>query len=288
MDIDWSNISLIILEWLSTTGLRIGLIILSVEIISKVLKFAVGRSVRGALKTKSFPTQKDRERREKTLTGILSKAIKIVLWIVAFALILQELGVNLAAVAAGAGVAGLVIGFGAQSFIKDIVSGFFIIFENQYRIGDFVEINTIKGTVEDVTVRLTIVRDIKGNVHHIPNGEILVSTNKTLGFSKVNLDIPVSYASNIDEVEKVMNQVGKDMLKDADLAELIIETPQFFRVIALSDSSVVIKVNGKVLPGAQWKLESEYRRRIKRAFEEHKIEIPFPQVVVHQSKSKKN
>ncbi len=284
IDINFSDLATDILEWLSTTGLTIGLILITVELVNRFTKIAIGRAIGRALKSRNFPTKRDREQRLDTLTGILSATTRIIVWVIGLLWILSELGVNLAALAAGAGVAGLAIGFGAQSIISDFISGVFIILENQYRVGDVVELNGVRGTVQEVTVRSTVLRDLDGNVHHIPNGEVKISTNKTMGFSRVNIDVGVGYDSDIDTVEKVINEVGKELAKDKKLSEFIIEAPEFRRVSEFGDSAIEIKVVGKVMAGKQWRVAGEFRKRLKKAFDKNKIEIPFPQRVIHQAK----
>lgn len=199
-------------------------------------------------------------------------------------MVLQELGVNIAPLLAGAGVLGVAIGFGAQYLIRDIISGFFMIVENQYRIGDLITVENITGTVENISLRVTTLRDWNGVVHYIPNGEIKKLSNQTRGFSKANLVVGVSYDADIDKVEKIINEVGKQMYEDESLAGKLKTPPSFMRVDDLADSAVNIRIIADTAPGEQFFIAGEIRRRLKVAFDKNGIEIPYPQVVVHSKK----
>jgi len=275
-----------VLYWVAHTGLRIAITLLAAELVIRMVHRMLGRIIHRAVNPKRFPNKKDREQREKTLLTLLSPAVRVAIWVAAIIVILTQLGVNLTALAAGAGFFGLVVGIGAQSFITDTVSGFFIILENQFRIGDIVSINNVSGKVEDITMRTTILRDLDGQVHYIENGEIKLATNMTMQFAKINMDVGVSYDSDIDKVERVMNDVGKELAEDENWETYFIEPIQFARIENFSDSSIVVKVLGEVKPGKQWKVAGEYRRRLKKAFDTNNIEIPLPQRVVHRAKHK--
>jgi small conductance mechanosensitive channel len=183
-------------------------------------------------------------------------------------------------------VIGLAIGFGAQYIIRDFFTGLFIILENQYRVGDVICIQDKCGMVENINLRMTVIRDAEGAVHHIPNGEIKIATNKTKGFARVNLVVGVAYDTDIEKVKKVVNQVGQDMAKDPEWKDRIIKAPEFIRVDNFGASSVDIKISGEVKPLEQWGVLGELRKRIKIAFDKEGIEIPFPQRVIRQIKDK--
>jgi moderate conductance mechanosensitive channel len=271
-------------EWISTSGLKILAILIVVWVVRKFSNVIIARLVRQSIKRDHFSTKMDEERREQTLISIITTSLRIALWVLGTMIVLTELGINIGPLLAGAGVAGLAIGFGAQSLIKDFVAGIFIIMENQYRVGDIVKLDDISGQVEAITMRATVLRDLNGRVHHISNGNITVATNMTMEFSKVNIDVGVAYDSNIDKVEKVTNDVGDKLAKDLDWHGDIIEAPQFTRITNFSDSSIDIKIIGKVNAGRQWAVAGEMRRRLKVAFDKEGIEIPFPQRVIHESK----
>lgn len=249
-------------------------------------KMLVRRVVRRALKTHKYKTARDERLREDTLISTISAAIRVVVWVITTLLILSEIGIDIAPLLAGAGIAGVALGFGAQSMVRDFLAGMFILLENQYRVGDVIRINTgeVSGRVEKVTLRTTILRDMDGMQHHIPNGVISIATNMTMDFSNINLDIGVSYDTDMTKLEKTVNKVGQEMAEDEEWGKKIIEAPKFLRINDFSASAITIKVVGKTEPMAQWSVAGEYRRRLKTAFDKADIEIPYPQSVIHQAK----
>ncbi len=223
-------------------------------------------------------------RREDTLIAIFSTTLKILIFVVAGMMVLQGIGVEIGPLLAAAGIAGVALGFGGQYLIRDLISGMFIIMENQYRIGDVIKVGTTAGIVEDITLRMTTLRDLDGTVHHIPHGEVTQVSNLTKTFARVNLDIGISYNANIEHVIEVVNRVCQELAEDPDWKDKIIETPKFIRVSDFADSSVIIKILGDTKPLEQWDVAGELRKRLKIAFDNEGIEIPFPQRVIHQAK----
>ena len=208
----------------------------------------------------------------------------VIVWSIAVLMILAQFNVDLGPLIASAGVAGLAIGFGAQSLVKDVVNGTFILLENQYRVGDVVEINNeVSGVVESFTMRVTVLRDLDGMKHYIPNGLIEIATNMTMEFAGINLNIGVGYNTDIEKLEKVINDVGKKLAEDAEWKEDILEAPQFLRVDNFGDSAIEVKITGKTIPMQQWGVTGELRKRLKIAFDKNGIEIPFPQRVIHEA-----
>ena len=199
-------------------------------------------------------------------------------------MILSELGIDTGAMLAGLGVVGIAVGFGAQSIVKDFFTGFLILLENQYRVGDVVCIENKCGLVEDINLRMTVLRDLDGTVHHIPNGEIKIASNLSKYRANVNLDIPISYKENIDKVITIINNVGNDLANDKNWKDVIHSAPQVLRVDNFADSAIILKITGETKPLEQWSVTGELRKRIKITFDKNKIEIPFPQVVIHQAK----
>lgn len=228
----------------------------------------------------------DEKKREKTLITILHTVAVLAIWIAAAIAILTELDVNVAAIMTGAGVVGIIVGLGAQSTIGDILAGMFIILENQYRVGDIVTLSAsgkeISGVVEDITIRITRLRDLDGNLHTVRNGLTTIVTNQSFGYANVNVDISVSYGSDIDTVERVINDVGMAMARDEKWQAAIKEPIAFFRVDEFEDSGIRIKALGKVEPAMQWDVAGEFRRRLKKAFEASGITIALPQIVIHK------
>jgi small conductance mechanosensitive channel len=199
-------------------------------------------------------------------------------------MILQEIGIAVGPLLAAAGIAGIAFGFGGQYLIRDLITGIFIIMENQYRIGDVVCFDGTCGSVEDISMRMTTLRDLDGVVHHVPHGEIKKVSNLSKYFARINLDIGVSYNSNLEKVIKVINKVGEALAKDPEWRDDILKTPQFLRVNDFAESAIIVKIVGETKSLKQWAVTGELRKRLKMAFDKEKIEIPFPQRVVHQVK----
>lgn len=271
---------------------QIIVIIIMTFFVHHFIGIIVKNFVHRLLMSHEFETQTDRMKQEDTLRSIFKTGLGLVIWLVAVGLILNVLHVNLAQVAAGAGFLGIIIGLGAQATIRDYLAGIFILVENQYRVGDIVTLagggvgQETSGIIEDISLRITKLRDLDGTLHIIRNGEASIVTNRTYKYSSVVIDVGVAYNSDIDLVEKTMNAVGKGMLNDQELAKVIKEPIQFFRVDAFGENAVVIKTLGKVTPAKQWDIAGEYRRRLLSAFNKQGIEIAYPQVVVHKAKEK--
>ena len=273
-----------IVPWLLDHGIRIILIAIVAYILNIVLRRIATRAIRIAVVADETMSKEAEKKREDTLIHISEGSIRIALIIIAFLMILQEGGIEIGPILAGAGILGLAVGFGAQYLIRDIITGLFIILENQYRIGDVIKIDSTEGTVEKITMRLTTLRDMSGTVHHIPHGEIKRVSNLSKTFARVNLDIGVSYNANLEKVIDVINRTGEELSNDPAFREAIISPPKFLRVNEFASSSVVVKILGETKPLRQWEITGELRKRLKIAFDREGIEIPFPQVVVHKPK----
>jgi small conductance mechanosensitive channel len=217
------------------------------------------------------------EKRAKTLGRILRQSVAVGIWALAAVTILSEVGVAIGPLIAGAGIAGVAVGFGAQSLVKDVISGFFMLLENQFRVGDVVTLASVTGQVEAVNLRTTVLRDIEGAVHVVPNGTISVVTNLTRGWSRALLDVAVAYREDTDRCIAILRQVGVQMEADPNFSSRLSEPFEYPGVEALGDSAVVLRVMVRTRPGEQWNVARELRRRIKQAFDTHGIEMPFPQ-----------
>ena len=227
-------------------------------------------------------TSQDDISRVETLARVFRAAATIVILIVAGTLILDALGFSVAPVLATAGVAGLAIGFGAQSLIKDYFAGFFLLFEDQVRQGDVIEVAGKSGVVEDVTLRHIRLRDADGYVHFVPNGEIKVLSNRTRGFARAVIDVGVGYGVDVDQALAVMREVGSAMRADASWKARVADDLEVLGVEKLENSAVVLRVQLKVVPAIERdNVKREYLKRIKQAFDERGIEIPFPQLTIH-------
>jgi small conductance mechanosensitive channel len=216
------------------------------------------------------------EKRAKTLGGIIKAFITVVIYAVAVMMIVSEFGVEIGPLLAGAGIAGLAIGFGAQTLVKDVISGFFMLLEDQVRVGDVVNLAGIGGLVEDINLRTTRLRDLEGKVHIIPNGSIEVASNLTREWSRALFEIGVAYKEDVDQVTAVMKEVGESLQNDPAFAEMILEPLTVLGLDSFGDSSVNIKAFFKTIPLKQWDVAREYRKRLKKAFDQRGIEIPFP------------
>lgn len=248
----------------------------------------VASIVQRVMRPHGLETKADNNKRKDTLRNVFSATARLMIWLVAVGAILGVLRFNLASIATGAGFLGIIIGLGAQATIRDYLAGISILIENQYRVGDIVTLSGgttgmgTSGLVEEISLRITKLRDLDGTLNIIRNGEASVITNRTYKYSSVVVDVGVAYDSDIDLVEKVMNSVGQAMQKDETMGSKISEPISFFRVDEFAASSVIVKAVGKVIPAAQWEMAGEYRRRLLKAFAKEGIVIALPQVVVHQ------
>jgi small-conductance mechanosensitive channel len=221
------------------------------------------------------------EKRRQTLGAVLTRWVTALIVVVAVLMILSEVGISITPVLATAGVAGIVIGFGAQGVVKDLLRGTFIVAQNLYNKGDVVKVAGITGLVEDVSVWRTTMRDLDGIVHTIPSGEITTVSNYTKEWSRVNLNIPVAYGEDLDRVTEVINRVAEELANDDTFGPMIIGTPKVLRVDSFGDSGIEIKVLGETKPLKQWDVAGELRKRIKKAFDIEGIEIPWPHVKLY-------
>ena len=274
--------------WLLEHGVLILIIILlsylSYIIIRAVMPRAVERFV--TVRGKGRRAREELAKRSRTLSSVLTSIAGIIIAIVAVFMILSEVGIDITPLLAGAGVVGIAIGFGAQSLIRDYLSGLFIILEDQYRKGDVVQIAGLWGLVEEVNLRRTVMRDLDGTVHSIPNGEVKTASNYTKDWARVNLNIPVAYGEDLDHVTEVINRVGSKLAEDEYFGPKIIKAPQMLRVDNFGDSGIEMKVLGETKPLTQWEVTGELRKRIKKAFDEEGIEIPWPHVKLYFGESR--
>ncbi|HCW75916.1 MAG TPA: mechanosensitive ion channel protein MscS [Candidatus Marinimicrobia bacterium] len=216
------------------------------------------------------------EKRLNTLFTLIWQGIALAVWLTGALIILDKIGIEIGPILAGAGILGLAVGFGAQNLVKDVISGFFIILENQIRVGDVAILDGTSGLVEKINFRTTVLRDLSGVVHVFPNGSINLISNMTKEWSAHVFQIGVAYKENTDDVTAHIKQVLADLAQDAEFGPLILEEPEIFGVDQLGDSAVVIKGRVKTVPGEQWKVGREFIRRVKLQFDAHNIEIPFP------------
>jgi small-conductance mechanosensitive channel len=283
-DIDWDRWS----ETIWTHGLRVILVLVVAYLGLRLLRRALDRPVRAAIaRQMEGQPEVEIEKRADTLTHVVYRTAWGVAFAIAVLTVLPEVGINIGPLLAGAGIAGLAVALGAQSLVRDTVNGLFILVENQYGKGDVVTIAGIGGLVEDVNLRRTVLRDLDGTVHSIPNGQVAVSSNQTRGWSRVNMNVGVAYGEDLDRVMAVIDRVGQELAEDPEFGPLILTPPRALRVDAFSDSAIEIKILGETQPIRQWDVMGELRKRLKRAFDDEDIEIPFPHrtIVTHGAKA---
>jgi small-conductance mechanosensitive channel len=269
------------IEWFKLHGIRIAITLVMGGVIYLVFQRLVPRFVKRTIAAQMVgkPTL-EAKKRTHTLSSVIRNSIGILIGFVVLFTILAEIGVNIGPALASLGVVGFAVGFGAQSIIKDIINGIFILMENQYSIGDVVKAGGVSGLVEEVNLRRTILRDLDGVVHYIPNGEINLVSNCTKDYSRVNLDITVGYNVDLNGAIKVINETCDKLAKENDWQGKIIKTPQVLRIDKLGESGIDIKILGDTQPLEQWAVTGELRKRIKEAFDNAGIEIPWPHMKV--------
>jgi small-conductance mechanosensitive channel len=270
------------IEWLKMHGIKIGIIIVIGLVIYFIVKNIVPRIIRRTvtLQMKDKP-EIEIKKRSNTISRVISSTFGILIGVLVLFTVLAEVGINIGPAVASLGILGLAVGFGAQSLVKDIINGLFILVENQYGVGDVAQVAGVTGLVEEINLRRTVLRDLDGIVHYIPNSEISIASNFTKEFSRVNMNISVGYGENLDRVIQVINRVCADMAKEKEWKEKIIKTPQVLRVDNLGDSGIDIKILGDTLPIVQWDVMGELRKRIKDEFDKEGIEIPWPHMKVY-------
>ena len=266
--------------WAMTRGIKVLLIILGMYILIQVAKI-IGKKIIHIAEDDDPTTENEKERTTKTLVQIFNFVIRIVIVAFGSISIVKEMGFDIAPILAGAGILGLAIGFGSQSLVKDIVSGFFLIMENQIRIGDVVKIAGVSGQVEKMTLRIVVLRDLEGIVHAIPNGEINTVSNMTYGWSRALIDVEVAYKEDIDKVMEILKSIGDRLYADEIYNRSILENPVIMGVNSLGESGVSIRVLIKTIPQKQWEVQREFNRRVKNEFGRLGIEIPFPHQTVY-------
>ncbi|MBC8316872.1 MAG: mechanosensitive ion channel family protein [Desulfobulbaceae bacterium] len=289
MDIIFKQIQEISWEQILLTCFRMLIILvlawLGMIILKKLLHRLEERLLNQSKTAGEPPTES--EKRVETLMRLIRQAALIVLWVTIILIILREIGIDVAPILASAGIVGLAVGFGAQNLVRDFIAGFFFILENQVRVGDVAIVNGTGGLVERVNFRTIVLRDLGGIVHIFPNGTVSTLSNLTNDWSAYVFDIGVAYKENTDKVIEVMSSVGSEMKQDEILGPFMLEEPEIFGVDKFDNSAVVIKGRIKTKPIRQWQVGREYLRRIKLAFDNAGIEIPFPHQTLYFGEASK-
>lgn len=238
------------------------------KISGPIVGWITGRLVK-APRNESNLAKNERRKRAKTLANLFTFIINALIIVTAVYTVLTNMGINLAPVVASAGIAGVALGFGAQTLVKDMLAGFFIILENQYRVDDFVRVSglgfpsdPIEGTVQAVTLRSTTLRDRDGDVHIVPNGQIVEVTNRTLGYSKFRFTFAVDVDTDVDEIIRIINETGNQMAHEKEWAKIIVDAPHYDEFGRIGKTGLNVTVSGTTLPGQQWKANAEFRKRL--------------------------
>jgi len=273
-----------VVYWLKTNLPSIAIILLAFFVIWLVTRWLITLILNKFIKSRSNAESADRLETLKLASGSI---ITILVVIIVFLMLLSQIGVDLTVVLGGAAVLSLVIAFGAQSLVKDYLSGFIILLENQYRAGNVVKINQTTGIVENMTLRLTVLRDLEGITHFIPHGHINEISNLTHHWSRVSFEIGISYNEKVDEVMMILKEIGAEIKGDPEFRSLIIGDLEMLGVDKFADSAIIIRFLVKTYPLKQWIIKREFLRRIKNRFDELGIEIPFPHLTVYHRQPEK-
>lgn len=261
------------LEWAMASGVRVVLIAITMMVLLRIIKGGTQKLQMVLRGTLSGPSE---IKRADTLAHVVRDIGRTGVLAVGVLLLLSEMGVDLKPLLAAAGIGGLAIGFGGQNLVKDVISGFFILLEDQVQVGDVVEIAGVGGLVEEIRLRTIILRDLSGNVHVVPNGTVDKVKNMTKGYSYYVFDIGVAYREDVDEVMAVLKEIAGGLQADQSYGPDILEPLEMLGVDRFADSAVVIKCRIKTKPLQQWRVGREMNRRIKNTFDARGIEMPFP------------
>lgn len=267
--------------WLLAHGIKIAIFVFAAFALPIIGNKMLAKIMRKLVQPGGLSPDEERQR-EDTLIRIFAMGLRVIGWSIAIVMILSEFGVNVAPILAGAGILGLAIGFGTQNVVRDFWAGLFVIIENQYRVEDYVSLNGTSGTVEDITLRKTILRDLHGTMHHITHGTVNLVSNYTKQLGSARMDITVAYKEDIDHVMAVINNAVKEMAEESPWKENTLTAIQVVGTgpSKFADSGIEITAAGDTKTGAQWGILREFRKRILYAFDKEGIEIPLPQRTV--------
>ncbi len=276
-------------RWLLTAVPKVAIVVIGGLFVQRLGAHLIPRVVERHLRARAGDQlESEVEKDVVTLSAVLTTATTITVLSATFFMVMAQIGIDLAPLLVGFGVVGIAVGFGAQNLVRDIFAGIFVILENQYRVNDVVNIAGIGGLVEDINLRRTVLRDLDYRQHFIPNGEIRTATNYTKDKSRVNMNVGVAYKEDLDQVIEVLNRVGLELAQDPEWGPLVLDPIQVLRVDDFADSAIEIKVLGETVPIRQWDIAGQYRLRVKKAFDELGIEIPFPHQTLYWGEGQPN
>ena len=264
-------------DWTATHGARLALIAGLAALANYVLRRLVPPAITRAVLREATPrTEIDLRKRADTLSSVIINTAEISLLVIAAFVTLDELGFNVAPFLTGLGIGGIALGLGAQSLVRDVINGLFILVENQYGRGDLVTVGGVQGWVEDVNLRRTVLRDAEGTLYTVPNGEVKVTGNLTRGYSGINILVPLWATSDLDRAMATIDEIGQELAADPQLGQFVVEAPRAARLEGITEKGVTIRVLGKAAPGAQFEIAGALRRRLKRAFDQAEIRFGEP------------
>ena len=267
--------------WMVTRGVRVLIIALLTLVVLRLAGYLSSRIFRWGWKD-----DEEYRKRVDTLSSVVRYILSISILTVAVIMILGEAGIEIGPVLAAAGIVGLAVGFGAQNLVQDVISGFFILLEDQLRVGDVVQIGDKGGVVERMTLRMVVLRDLAGTVHFIRNGQIQVVSNMTKEYSRYVFDIGVAYREDVDHVIRVIREVDEEIRRSPEFRDDILEPIEILGLDQFADSAVIIKARTKTKPIRQWNVGREFNRLLKKRFDQEGIEIPFPHVTLYMGQDR--
>ena len=269
------------LSAVATGAAKIAIILAIAVVLLVVARRVVPRVIRLRIPKIREETPDELAVRSGTLARVMVQVFSVILWVIALLMMLSVLGVNITPILAAVGVAALAVGFAAQNIVRDYLHGFFIVMEDWYRVGEVATVAGIGGLVEDVNLRRTVLRDINGTKHYIPNNKVELASNMTRDWSRINLNVSVAYKENLGRVFEVINEVCQELKDDPEWGQDMLTTPSVLRVDNLGDNGVDVKILGDTKPIRQWALMGELRKRLKNRFDQEGIEIPWPHTKVY-------
>jgi moderate conductance mechanosensitive channel len=266
------------LQWLATDGVAV---LITAGLAWGALRFSSGLSSKLVWVLTKGREDAEAKQRGETLAGVIRWVLKLVVLGLAGMMVLAKLGVQIGPVIAAAGVVGLAVGYGAQTLVQDLITGFFLLLEDQLRVGDVVSLNGKAGLVERITLRVVVLREASGSVHYVRNGQIQTVTNMTKDYSRYVFDIGVAYRENVDDVMAVLKQIDEELRRDPAFKDDILAPLEVLGVDRFDSSAVVIKARTMTQPIKQWRVGREFNRRVKLRFDELGIEIPYPHLTLY-------
>jgi small conductance mechanosensitive channel len=270
----WSDLK----DWLDDSGPDIVVAVVVLAVSYWLFRRIFPPIARAAIVRGGHPADQEVERRANTIIAVVVRTVGALVVLVGVATILTEFGVNITAIVAGLGIAGVALGLGAQQFVRDAINGIFLLAEDQYRQGDVVRVADVTGTVEDLSIRRTIIRDIDGVVHSVPNGSITVVSNYTRDFALVNIPVSVAYGEDLAKVETVVSAVGREVANSPRFRGSVIDMPRVAGVESVEGGSVVLTITARTQPSLRWDIATELRRRLADAFVAQGVQVPFATV----------